>query len=362
MRIGIDCRLSGIEHAGIGRYIEELVRGLIEHTEITWVLFFHRKNQLPWLSKRANVVSIIAPVRHYTIAEQIALPIQFLTQNLDLLHVPHFNVPLAYTRPFVVTIHDLLWHDQQGAGTTTLSPWGYRAKYQAYRFVSSQAIRRSQAVLVPAETVKSTILTHVLGVRPEKIKVTYEGVDASWSTVEVSRRRQKILFYTGSLYPHKNVMLVVRALKDLPDYKLYISSSRNVFVDNFMKEVKAFKLQDRVKHLGRLTDDELRFWYSKATALVQPSLSEGFGLTGIEAMAASLPVLASDIPIFREVYGEACLYFDPVYEDSFVGTVKKLESSDHKSIENKGRKRADRYSWSSMVDATFSVYQQTLRG
>lgn len=367
MRVGIDCRLSGIEHAGIGRYIEELVRELLVHEDITWILFFQKQNQLPWLKEQANVISVVAPVRHYTLREQLVMPGIFASQHLDLLHVPHFNVPIFYRGPYVVTIHDLLWHDQQGSGMTTLSPLMYAAKYRAYRYISSQAIRRARAVLVPAQTIKQTVLDHVAGLDANKVFVTYEGVDPKWfgNKLEIENRKlkigERILFYTGSLYPHKNVMMVARALKQLPGFSLYISSSRDVFVTNFMKEVKTLGLADRVTHLGRLDDRELRSWYRKSFALVQPSLSEGFGLTGIEAMAAALPVLASDIPIFREIYQNACTYFDTMFEDSFVAAVRKFEQADRGKIIKQGIQLARHYSWKQMAEETLAVYKKTIR-
>ena len=363
--IGIDCRLAGIEHAGIGRYIEELVRHLTQNTSITWVLFFQKEKQLPWLMESDHIRIVVTPIRHYTIEEQVVMPSVFLREKLDLLHVPHFNVPLFYNKPFVVTIHDLLWHDQRGENMTTLSPLIYSAKYRAYKLVSSKAISRAQQVLVPATTVKETITSHMSGIDAKKIVVTYEGVDEFWFQTDTKRApiqdSEKILFYTGSLYPHKNVMLVVRSLKELPAYHLYISSSRNVFVDKFMKEVEQEGMSERVTHLGRLSDEELRFWYHRSTALVQPSLSEGFGLTGVEALAAGLPLLASNIPIFTEIYKNTCISFDPMYPASFVEAVHVLEGKDRTKMILKGKKQAKEYSWEKMAQQTLEVYQTALR-
>lgn len=363
MTIGIDCRLAGIENAGIGRYIEELVREVIKDTTITWVLFFQKPHQLTWLEKKDHVRIVIAPVRHYTFQEQLQMPSIFSKEKVDLLHVPHFNIPLLYPGPFVVTIHDLLWHNQRGENMTTLSPLVYSLKYHAYKWVSSSAIKRSRAVLVPARTVKDTILTHIGGIDERKIHVTYEGVDAQWFGTEKRKaHKEKILFYTGSLYPHKNVMLVVQALKELTDYHLYISSSRNVFVDTFMKVVAEMGMTHRVTHVGRLSDEELRVWYHKSAALVQPSLSEGFGLTGVEALAAGIPVIASDIPIFREIYKDAFIPFDPIYSQSFVEAVKKLENMNTDALIERGKRLAHAYSWSTMAQETLSLYKSVLKG
>ncbi|PWU23946.1 hypothetical protein C5B42_01135 [Candidatus Cerribacteria bacterium 'Amazon FNV 2010 28 9'] len=366
-KVGVDCRLSGIKHAGIGRYIEELVHVVTTDTSIHWILFFEEEHQLPWVRESDHISIRVVPIRHYTLREQLIMPIVFGKEKLDLLHVPHFNVPLLYRKFFVVTIHDLLWHEQRGSYVTTLSPLVYGIKYRGYRFVTNWAMTHSQAIFVPARTVQQSIKRLMPSVDERKIHVTYEGVEEKWFEKEqVSRnkyqgRKEKILFYTGSLYPHKNVLFVVRSLKQLPEYKLYISSSRDVFVEHFLNEVKKHGLSERVIHLGRLSDDELKTWYEKAFALVQSSLSEGFGLTGIEAMASGLPVLASDIAIFKEIYGNAFIAFDPHSEASLVNAVRQLEKSDYRALVNNGKKQAQRYSWQRMGEQTLGVYKQFLQ-
>lgn len=360
-RIGIDCRLSGPDHAGIGRYIDELVKRLIETTDITWVLFVGSDAQLPFAKGKENVEIVNAPVRHYTLAEQFVMPRLFAKAHIDLLHVPHFNVPLFYNGPFLVTIHDLLWHEQRGSHVTTLSPLVYSAKYRSYRWVVSHAVSSAEAILVPAATIQQTIMSNYPLVDPSKITVTSEGVDRSWFTKGTdSTQPEKLLFYTGSLYPHKNVRVVVEALKQLPEYHLAVSSSRDVFVDEFLTQVSELGMSDRVTHLGRLSDDELKTWYAKSMALVQPSLSEGFGLTGVEAMAAGVPVIASNIAIFNEVYGDACIAFDPHSPESFVRAIQKLENSDRTQLIKTGIERAKTFSWESMAKKTLSVYQSLL--
>jgi glycosyltransferase involved in cell wall biosynthesis len=353
--IGIDCRLAGDKHAGIGRYIEELVKRVVKDTSIQWVLFFSELNQIS-IPKQGNIKIVIAPVRHYSVAEQIKMPGIFAKENLDLLHVPHFNVPLLYSGPFIITIHDLLWHTQSNAGATTLSPLVHGIKYRAYKFVTHYAVHHATKIIVPAETVKEDILRLFPKLQNEKIVVTYEGVNEKFQNPDTKiQPNSKILFYTGSLYPHKNLMVVVLALKQLPEYQLYISSSRTVFGDQFLEQVKSAGVEDRVRHLGRLSDDELIEQYQKSFALVQPSLSEGFGLTGVEAMAAGLPVIASDIPIFQEIYQDACVFFDPKKIDSFVSAVRRLEN-DQEKMSIRGQEVASQYSWDTMATETLQIY------
>ena len=128
--IGIDCRLAGLKHAGIGRYVANLVSRLPKlDSQINWVLFFSDSEQaqevLPNNQDIPLIKIIFAPIKHYSLAEQVQLPTIFNQEKLDLLHVPHFNVPWFYKGKTVITIHDLLWHEYRGLNATTLSPWKY---------------------------------------------------------------------------------------------------------------------------------------------------------------------------------------------------------------------------------------------
>ncbi|MEP7167662.1 MAG: glycosyltransferase family 1 protein, partial [Candidatus Woesebacteria bacterium] len=340
---------------------EELVTRLVKEKSIQWVLFFHDENQIQ-IPKQANIKIVIAPIRHYSLAEQRKMPRIFVQEKLDLLHVPHFNVPLSYSGAFVVTIHDLLWHTQSNANATTLSPLSHAIKHRAYKWIVSNAVHKAIRVIVPAQTVKREIARLFPDLREEKIVVTYEGANKKFADHNVQTSEDsKILFYTGSLYPHKNVILVVEALKQLPDYSLYISSSRTVFVEQFLHEVEKMGLSERVKHLGRLSDDELIGWYKKSFALVQPSLSEGFGLTGIEAMTAGIPVLASNISIFNEVYKDAAITFDPTKVVSFINAVKRLAGMDRADVITHGQEVAAQYSWDTMATETLQIYENCIR-
>ena len=91
-RIGVDCRLAGTKHAGIGRYIENFIRRAVKEKTFQWVLFFHDQPQaqavLP--GKLPHVKRVYIPVKHYSLKEQWTLPRVFLKEKLDLLHIPHF--------------------------------------------------------------------------------------------------------------------------------------------------------------------------------------------------------------------------------------------------------------------------------
>jgi hypothetical protein len=186
-RIGIDCRLLGKKHAGIGRYIENLLLEIphVEaHKNFDWVFIFHDEQQ--WADFLAHTTEkdffesqehLFAPIRHYSLQEQLKMPSIFTKLKLDLLHVPHFNVPIRYNGKLIVTIHDLLWHEYRGAQVTTLPPWKYWIKHRMYKKVVSFAIKKSPNDLRPC----SNRQRHYLAILSKCKKQNHRYSRGSWT-------------------------------------------------------------------------------------------------------------------------------------------------------------------------------------
>ncbi len=369
-RIGIDCRLAGKEHAGIGRYIAELVPRVIRHQDTAWVLFFRQHKQVDELfpnnSLPANVEIIFSDIRHYSLKEQLIMPGVFGRSKLDLLHVPHFNLPIFYRGRVILTIHDLLWHQHRGAQVTTLAPWQYWLKYGFYKFVTGRAIWRATQIMVPSQVIAQTVASFY-PTAASKIKVTYEGVATSL-TKSTSQylpcvKKPHQLLYVGSLYPHKNVDLILEALLLLPEkYELRVVSARSVFTDQFLQKVQALRLTRRIKFLGAIDDRHLAKEYQLAQVLIQPSKSEGFGLTGIEALFFRTPIIAADTPIFHEIYQDAALYFAVDHAQSLADQILAISSKrQYQALQTKAAQVSQRYSWNKLANQTWQQYQTALK-
>ncbi|MEA2056668.1 MAG: glycosyltransferase family 1 protein [Patescibacteria group bacterium] len=373
-KIGLDCRLAGQKNAGIGRYIENLLIWLPSTTsnDIELYYFFHDQKQLDLIKEKITqpkkVKFIFTPIRHYSFKEQTTWLKVVNQADLDLLHVPHFNIPLLYQGKLVVTIHDLLWHQQIGPEATTLPAWKYYFKYLAYRLVTRQAVKKADQIVVPAKTIKQILTQHFKKIA-DKTTITKEGISRIFAQEYLQRKNKQInadfqsrqLIYVGSLYPHKNVDLILRALKRLPEFNLKIVSARNIFVKRFAAKVKKMGLSSQVDFAGYLTDEQLVKELKNSLALIQPSLSEGFGLTGVEAMACGVPVLASNIPIFEEVYQQAPLYFSPFDPNQLVAQIKKIKTKNAKKKAIKlGYETVANYDWSQMTQKTWKIYQKAL--
>jgi glycosyltransferase involved in cell wall biosynthesis len=287
----------------------------------------------------------------------------FNQSKADLIHIPHFNVPLLINNPFVVTIHDILWHHIKGPSVTTLSPLMYKMKYLGYRAVMRLAASHARHIFVPSRFVKNELLQAYPALNPSKITVTYEGVDLNLPHFPHRRHLPPYVLYVGSLYPHKNITVMLEALSGLlsafPEVRLKVVSSRNIFTDTFKRKVAEMSLSANVDYLGFIPDRQLAKLYSQAMATVVPSLSEGFGLTGLEAMHQGSPVVAARAGALPEIYGESALYFDPYKPQSLAAQLVALfkSASLRDSLRQSGRSRVSRYSWDATIPCLLQTYQ-----
>jgi glycosyltransferase involved in cell wall biosynthesis len=375
MTIGIDARLWGLQHAGIGRYVLNLVINLLkDQSDNHFVLFGpdQIKKDIP-SSLHHKFLLVPTTIAHYSLLEQVQLPRLLQKHPVDLMHFPHFNVPLAYNKPFVVTIHDILWHQVRGGEVTTLSGWKYALKYQGYKRVVAHAVSASKKIIVPSGWVKTQLMEEFAGVEPSKIKVIYEGVDHESSrdrraTSDERRAGQELpkenfYLYVGSCYPHKNVSTLIQAIKELKNsgntHKLVIVSSRNVFVAKLEAEVKELGLQDQVIFAGKVTDAVLHELYRGTIALVHPSLSEGFGLTGLEAMLHGCLVIASCKGSLPEVYGKCAVFLDDPLDPRLLAHAMLEAAKPNpmwRELKAKGEAHAKSFVWQKTARATQAVY------
>lgn len=373
MKIVIDARMYGLEHAGIGRYVMSLVNHLerLDKKNDYWLLLRKKYfEQLEFRNRRFK--KILADYRHYSFLEQLFLPLQLIKLKPDLVHFPHFNVPVFWWGKQVVTIHDLIKHESRGPKTTTKWRPFYWFKYLNYCFLVWLAVKRASQIIVPSQHWKEELIKRYK-VKPSKIVVTYEGADSKFKSSGLKKSPQTVLkkyhvkkpfvIYTGSLYPHKNIVRLARAVKKINAFQpltLVVVCARNIFYERFKKKMSQIKATPWVNLAGFVPDEELALLYQEAEAFVFPTLLEGFGLPGLEAMAANLPLLASDIPVLREVYGKGALFFDPYDINDISQKILTVVGRDKikKTLVKQGNQQLKKYSWQKMAQETLTIYLQ----
>lgn len=341
MRIGIDARMCGptVGGGGLGRYVEQLVK---------W---------LPTVDRENRYVLFQQPIKWYTLKEQLALAPIIDTQKLDLVHFPHWNVPIWLKTPFVVTIHDLILLEQpRSARATTRHPLIFALKYAGFKRVLAHAVRASRKIIAVSEATKSDILKHFPDVPKEKIVVIYEGVTPLQDSTTQRLNDFPYLFYLGNAYPHKNLDILLSAFELLrashPQLHLVLAGRDDAFSRRLTET-------DHV-HIIRDPDDAMiASLYAGARAYVFPSLIEGFGLPALEAMSQGVPVACSDIPSLREILGEAAIFFHPKDRADMARAISSVvddEALRGRLIEQ-GKQRVKRYSWKTMAEETVRVYK-----
>lgn len=363
MRITIDGRLWGLENAGLGRYVINLVEGLKADRKNDYSILL-RKKYFNSLKFPDNWKTVLADFHHYGVSEQLKLPGIISATKPDIVHFPHFNVPLLYKGKFVVTIHDILMHKQKGFEATTLPAPVYLLKRLGYRTIFDYAVNKSAKIIVPSLAVRDEILDEYK-TEKSKISVVAEGVSDTIGFEKGVEVKGKYFIYTGNAYPHKNLKSLIEAILELnkkstQNVKIAIVSSRNVFVERLNLLINKMGAEKYVSLLGFVPDKNLGYLYRNSLGFVFPSRSEGFGLPGLEAMKAGTLVLASDIPVFREVYGSHATFFDPENPEEIADLMKKtmeMTSGERLKKINEARRYASGFKWEKAASETLKVYE-----
>lgn len=375
MKILLDARMYGLENAGIGRYLIYLIKELGKYDNKNRYVVLLRKKYFRSLKLPSNWKKVSADYSHYGFVEQIKLPGLIKRNRVDLVHFPNFSVPILFKGKYIVTIHDLTMH-RQGRDASTLSFPIYILKRNVYKYVFRYAVRTSIKIIVPTKSVKRELVDYYQ-TPGEKIEVTYEGISkkfkANSANVGPVLKKYKLkannyFIYVGNTYPHKNISRAIEALVRLNEDReekvtLAIASSRDVFTKKLEKEIGKYSAEKYVRTLGFVEDEDLIVLLKKSIAFIYPSLSEGFGLQGLEAISSGTIVIASDIPVFKEVYKDAAIYFNPFDFASIEKAMKEvlqIKPKERVELIEKGQKFIKRYSWSKMAKQTLNLYENSL--
>lgn len=369
MKIGIDARFYS--QSGIGRYSRGLIRQLqkIDHHNEYYILLGRREYHQERFAQ--NFHKVLADFPWYGLSEQIKMPRLLKSLNLDLVHFPHFNIPVFYKKPFVVTIHDLIHQHFQMRRATTKDPLLYRIKQIGYDKIFRIAVKRSQKILTPSEFVKKSLIKE-WGVGEDKIVVTLEAADEKILSIskkmsDISGKKKlnkfKIknpyLFYVGNAHPHKNIEGLIKAFLELKekrlDLSLVLSGQRHFFWDRLKEENR----HPGIIYTGPVDEGELVALYKNASVFVMPSLEEGFGIPLLEAMSVGCPVVSSNSAALPEVGGEAAVYFNPKSIPEMVKKIAQVlnDKKLSKDLIRRGQKRYQDFSWERLAKQTLSVYK-----
>lgn len=370
MKIGIDARLWN--ETGVGRYIRNLVNNLHQIDSKNEYVLFCMLNDASNIKSRVSSAKwkiVVSDIKWHSIKEQLKLPAVLKKESLDLMHFTYFSLPIFYSKPFIVTIHDLIINHFPTGKASTLPLPLYHLKRLAYKTVLIQSVKNAEKIIAPLNSTKDDLIKS-LKIEPDKIIVTYEGVDEEFlggkhkvlsKKSEHKTQNAKYFLYVGNAYPHKNLDMLIEAfLRSQSKAKLFLVGKE----DYFYKKL-SIKLRDKnyknIEILHDIDDLGLQQLYKNALAVISPSVIEGFGLVPLEAMANSCLVLVSDIPSHKEVCKDSAIYFDPKNSRQLADLITEITYKNfeyRKIFIEKGAKRINDFSWKKMAEQTLKAYEQ----
>jgi glycosyltransferase involved in cell wall biosynthesis len=280
--------------------------------------------------------------------EQLRLPREVSRLELDVLLNPGFTAPVFASCPCVTVFHDL-----QHKRHPEYFSWFDLPFWKLLLWASAHRARRIIAV---TEATRSDIL-RFYGISAERISVVHHGVDPAF--LDLRRDRvERFVLCVSTLHPHKNIERLIHAYaREKRDYTLVLAGMRGFHAKAIDRLIDQLGVRDRVTVTGWIPRADLYALYDRALACVYPSTFEGFGMPALEAMAAGVPLLCSDIPPLREVAADCALFFDPLSEDALAEGLTRIVSDEalRARLAHAGRERARTFTWERTAQETLSV-------
>jgi glycosyltransferase involved in cell wall biosynthesis len=370
--IGIDYTAAYEQGAGIGRLVRQLVAALAqEDTQTPYRLFVAgaTRRQLPpppgqnfaWFPTRVTPLWFA----RLWYRARLYYPVESFVGSVKLYHATDFTLPphLPWTKT-ILTVHDLSFVRTPETSHPILKRYLDR--------VVPWSVRRADHVIADSQATKDDLVT-LYSVSPEKISVLLSGVDPRFKRVNdllfIQRLREKYgipdsdyIFSIGTIQPRKNYLRLIQALHRLGDefgqIKLVIAGGKGWLDAPIYAAVQALGMEERVKFIGFVDDDDLPALYSGAILTAYPSLYEGFGFPILESMACGTPVITSNLSSMPEVAGEAALMVDPYNIDVLAEGLRVLltDKELRATLIERGYRQAALFTWQEAARHLREIY------
>jgi glycosyltransferase involved in cell wall biosynthesis len=383
LRLGINAYFLRHPATGSGQYLKHLVRALVDLGDTDSVLLVspHATGSAARSFPAACLVreaSTPFSGRHEQLDkvwfEQFSVPRACQSAGADVVHYPYFAAPLRSGRPVVVTVHDLI--------PLLMPPYRGGPLAQAYTRLATATARRATAIIADSECSRRDIV-RLLNVPEDRVTVIYLAADERFkpmaeAEVAPTRRRHGLdcpfVLYLGGIDCRKNAPRLLEAFaallksgeQSLPaDLTLAVAGdipSPSAMFPDVRGQVAAMGLRDRVKFIGRVSEEDAPALYNAAEVFVFPSLYEGFGLPPLEAMACGTPVVCSNTSSLPEVVGDAAITVDPEDVGALAEALRRalLDVDLRRERRERGLRRAAQFNWHKTAVETLRVYQRAL--
>ena len=358
MRIGIDVT-KACHRDGIGTYTRQLVRALMDIDTVNQYRLYY----LPNISSESDLKNIFERMSDNFMIQG---DIDHATDEVDIFHSTAFRIPRRFKGKLVFTVHDL---------TFITHPEYHTLSNKIYCLRATTAAACYNAKFIAVSTHTKHDMIEYLGIPEEKIDVIYEAADKKFQPVCNDENNKYLsdkygiqhpyIFNVGTIEPRKNIKRLLHAYSMLPEdikatYSLVVAGGGGWLNSDIYSFVKESGLDNRIKFLGYVDDNDLPILYGSSDLFVYPSIYEGFGLPVLEAMSCGAPVIISQVSSLPEVTGDAAILIDPYDVNSIkVAIIKVLTDRDtNVELRVSGIKRSQYFSWEKTAEQTLTIYKR----
>jgi glycosyltransferase involved in cell wall biosynthesis len=400
LKVCIDVSAAVHQRAGLGRYAQELVKGLVDlgkgeaapressptnspttanipidrptlsaASPLHITAFYHQRGEAHLDSPidRLPRTTTHLSVRPWRLTTALAYFANFgmdrMFDDVDVFHATEHLLPrLKHTRS-VFTLHDLIFQ---------FDPDSHKPLNIAFlKTMMPRFLRAADAIIAVSECSKRDAM-RLYNIPASKIHVIYEGVDPTFTPItdpdRLAHVRSKyhlpdrFILHVGTIEPRKNLPLLFEVAAQLKEH-VVVAGKLGWLTDPILAKVKELGIEDHVTFTGFIDDDDLPALISSANVLAMPSKYEGFGLPVLEALACGTPVVASNAASLPEVGGDAVLYAwpDDVRSWTHLLTLALDDIELRGWLREKGLRQAAKFRWETMARQTLEVYRRVFR-
>jgi glycosyltransferase involved in cell wall biosynthesis len=368
LHIAIDAHSVGAQLAGNESYAVNLIEALAEIDQTNlYMLYVTKPAAIDRFANRWPNFKVRQTLPHTPLVRiPLTLSAELRRNPVDVLHV-QFTAPPFAPCPVVTTIHDLSFEHL---------PETFKRRSRAQLRLTVRRTARKAALILTLSEFSRRDIIETYAVDPERVIVTPAAAPTHFKPVDDETELAKIrerygiganyLLSLGSIQPRKNLTRLIEAFqwlrKSRPDDtppQLVIAGKRGWLDDEIFRAAQQDGLNESVKFIGYVPEEELPALYSGAMCFVYPSYFEGFGLPVLEAMQCGAPVIAGNQTSLPEVAGDAALLFDP-FDTRALGEAiaRVIDHSDYRAeLRAKGLKRAAEFSWIATARLTLKAYE-----
>lgn len=362
MKLSLDVSSVPPQPAGAGRYIFELAKGLVRNDSLETTLIARGSDSFRWEGLGGTVAAIAPQSRpHRLLWEQTRLATFLKANGIAVHHAPHYTMPERAKTPVVVTIHDMTFFDNP--------EWHEKSKVFVFRRAIKTAVKRASALIAVSNDtaarvrerfgdVDVTVIPH--GV--DHLRFNADAIEGERDELTTAGIPDEYIAFVGTIEPRKNLVSLVQAFDELalkhPSLHLVIAGQRGWALEDFDRALEVSPNRSRIVLPGYLSEPLIPALLRNARAVAYPSLTEGFGLPALEALACGAPLVTGSGSALEEVAGGAAIVVDQHDVDSLVDGLQRALDEDRDLARKRGPQAAQPFTWDSAVAKHIEVYRR----